>query len=257
LSISLVGTQNREDAVVLALPPGGVPVGFEIARALAAPLDIMVVRRLEAPNRPELAMGVVSADGGLALNYELIRWLNISDATIDEVVASESLECSRLDKAYRGDAPRLDLAGKVIIAVDDGIVIASAMRGAIAILRLRRPKRLVIAAPVASAPSVLDLQTQVDDVVACATLNEFEPVDRCYEDVAEISEESVREFYERAMRRVQVAQKTLVTQHTMRSCVAQASVNAAIEALGRTLAVELAPRRANVVYPGSAEASRW
>jgi putative phosphoribosyl transferase len=152
-------------------------------------------------HRPELSMGAVSADGGLALNYEVIRWLNISDATIDEVVASESLECSRLNKAYRGDALPLDLAGKVIIVVDDGIVFASALRGAIALLRPLRPKRLVIAAPVASASSLLDLQILVDDVVACARLNEFEAVDGCYEDASETSEESIRQFYERAKRR--------------------------------------------------------
>jgi putative phosphoribosyl transferase len=148
----------RRDVIVLALPPGGVPVGYEVAKALNAPLDILVIRRLDFPNNPALAMGAVCADGALVLNHELIRWLNIGGAKLDDVIAVERAKSQRLDKAYRNDALRLELRDKFAILVDDGMTAASAMRTAIAILRLRHPARIVIAVPVASHSSVLDLR---------------------------------------------------------------------------------------------------
>lgn len=192
---------NRRDVVVLALPPGGVPIGYEVAKALSAPLDIVVIRSLSLPSNPTLAMGAVCADGALALNQELIRWLNISDATIDQVIAAERAESQRLDKAYRGDASHLELVGKVAILVEDVITTASAMRTALAILRLRHPARIVIAVPVASSSSVLELRGQADDIVTCSVPKGFETVSQWYEDFAEISEESVRNLYQRAIRR--------------------------------------------------------
>lgn len=192
---------NRRDVVVVALPPGGVPIGYEVGKALSAPLDIVVIRSLSLPSNPTLAMGAVCDDGALALNQELIRWLNISDATIDQVIAAERAESQRLDKAYRGDASHLELVGKVAILVEDGITTASAMRTALAILRLRHPARIVIAVPVASPSSVLELRGQADDIVTCSVPKGVETVSQWYEDFAEISEESVRNLYQRAIRR--------------------------------------------------------
>lgn len=189
---------NRKDAIVLALPPGGVPIGYEVATALNTPFDIVVIRSLRLPNNPVLAMGAVCADGALLLNHELNRWLNISNATIDAAIAAEMAESLRLDKTYRGDTSPSALEGKVAILVDDGITTASAMRAPISILRLRRPAQMVIAVPVVSRSSVLELRAQVDDVVTCSTPNGFETVSQWYDDSAEISEESVRDLYERA-----------------------------------------------------------
>jgi putative phosphoribosyl transferase len=188
----------RRDVIVLALPPGGVPVGYEVAKVLNAPLDILVIRRLGFPDNPALAMGAVCADGALVLNHELLRWLNIDGAKLDDVMAVERAELQRLDKAYRNDALRLELRDKFAILVDDGMTTASAMRSAIAILRLRHPARIVIAVPVASHSSVLDLLAQVDKVITYSMPNEFETVAQWYEDFEEISEESVRDLYERA-----------------------------------------------------------
>lgn len=192
---------NRSDVIVLALPPGGVPIGYEVATVLNAPLDILVIRSLGLPSNPTLAMGAVCADGALALNQELIRWLNISDATIDEVIAAERAESQRLDKAHRGEASDLELMGNVAILVEDGITTASAMRTAVTILRLRRPAQMVIAVPVASPASVLELRGQVNEIVTCSVPKRFETVGQWYEDFAEISEESVRVLYQRARRR--------------------------------------------------------
>jgi putative phosphoribosyl transferase len=143
-------------------------------------------------------MGAVCADGALVLNHELIRLLNIGGAKLDDVIAVERAKSQRLDKAYRNDALRLELRDKFAILVDDGMTTASAMRTAIAILRLRHPARIVIAVPVASHSSVLDLLAQVDKVITYSMPNEFETVAQWYEDFAEISEESVRDLYERA-----------------------------------------------------------
>ena len=188
----------RRDVIVLTLPPGGVPVGYEVAKVLNAPLDILVIRRLGFPNNPVLAMGAVCADGALVLNHELIPWLNIGGAKLDDVIAVERAKSQRLDKAYRNDALRLELRDKFAILVDDGMTTASAMLTAIAILRLRHPARIVIAVPVASHSSVLDLLAQVDKVITYSMPNEFETVAQWYEDFEEISEESVRDLYERA-----------------------------------------------------------
>lgn len=192
---------SRTDVIVLALPPGGVPIGYEVAKALNTPLDILVIRSLRLPSNPELAMGAVCADGALALNQEIIRWLNISETTIDKVIAAERAESQRLDKAYRGDASHLELVGKVAILVEDGITTASAMRTAVSILRLRRPARMLIAVPVASPSYVLELRGQVDDIVTCLVPKGFETVGQWYEDFAEVSEGSVRNLYQRARRR--------------------------------------------------------
>jgi putative phosphoribosyl transferase len=190
------------DVAVVALPSGGVPVAYEIANALRAPLDVLVIRNLRVPENPVLVMGAVSADGAQVLNSEMIRFLNIRDATISAVMATESAESHRLDKIYRGDAPHLELADKTVILVDDGIETASTMRTVVSVLRLRRPRRIVIAVPIANASAVLDLRAAGNDVVTCIIPDEFDGVHQWYEDFPQISDESVRDLYERAKRRV-------------------------------------------------------
>ena len=197
LAEKLTHHTSRKDVAVMALPPGGVPVGYEIADALNAPLDLLVIRNLRVPENPVLVMGAVCADGTHVLNHEVIRWLKIADATIDAVITTESAESERLDRAYRRGAERVDVAGKTVILVDDGIETASTMRTAVSVLRLRRPTRIVIAVPVANASGVLELRAGANDVVTCILPNEFDGVHQWYEDFREISEESVRDLFER------------------------------------------------------------
>jgi putative phosphoribosyl transferase len=192
---------HRTDVVVVALAPAGVPVGYEIANALDVPFDVLVIRHLGLPNNPALSMGAVSADGAIALNNEVIRFLNIRDATIDAVIATESIESLRLDQVYCGDAPHLQVRDKAVILVDDGIATTSFMRMAVTVLRLRHPAQIVIAVPVANASSVLELRAAVNDVVTCKTPDEFDGGGQWYEDFRPIAEESVRDLYERARRR--------------------------------------------------------
>jgi putative phosphoribosyl transferase len=201
LAEKLSSYANRKDVAVVALPPGGVLVGYEIANALNAPLDILVIRNLRVPENPVLVMGAVCADGTHVLSHEVIRWLKVTDATIDAAITTELAESERLDKAYRGGAERVEIAGKTAILVDDGIETASAMRTAVSVLRLRRPTRIITAAPVANASAVLELRARANDVVTCIVPDEFDGVHQWYEDFRAISDESVRDLYERGKRR--------------------------------------------------------
>jgi putative phosphoribosyl transferase len=194
---------NREDVAVVALPPGGVPVGYEIATALDAPFDVLVIRHLGVPENPVLVMGAVCADGTQILNHEVIRWLNITGETIDTVIATESVESRRLDKLYRGGAPHLKVVDKAVILVDDGISTFSSFRMAVTVLRLRRAAQIVIAVPIASAACVLELRATVNDVVTCTARTipgELDAVGQWYEDFRQVPQESVRDLYERAKR---------------------------------------------------------
>ena len=192
---------NREDVVVVGLPRGGVPVGYEVATALDAPLDILVVRKLGLPNHAELAMGAIAGNGIQVLNHELIRWLNIPDSTIQAVAAQESIELRRREKTYRGEAPPIDLAGKTVILVDDGIATASTMRAAVAVLRLQRPAEIIIAVPTAPDSSLEDLKREADNVVAWMTPEGFVGVGQWYDDFSQVSDETVRDLYQRRKRR--------------------------------------------------------
>jgi putative phosphoribosyl transferase len=194
---------NRKDVAVVALPPGGVPVGYEIANALNAPFDVLVIRHLGVPENPVLVMGAVSADGTHVLNHEIIRWLKIRGATIDALIATESAESWRLDRLYRGDTPHLEVVDKEVILVDDGISTFSTFRMAVTVLRLRRAAQIVIAVPIASAASVLELRATVNAVVTCTvrtTPGELDAVGQWYEDFRQVPQESVRDLYERAKR---------------------------------------------------------
>ena len=193
---------NRKDVAVVALPPGGVPVGYEIANALNAPFDVLVIRHLCVPENPLLVMGAVSADGTHILDHEVIRWLNIRDETIDTAIATESVESRRLDKLYRGGAPHLKVVDKAVILVDDGISTFSNFRMAVTLLRLRCAAQIVIAVPIASAASVLELLATVNDVVTCTVRTVPGELDtgQWYEDCQRVSQESVRDLYERAKR---------------------------------------------------------
>lgn len=194
---------NRKDVAVVALPTGGVPVGYEIANALNAPLDVLVIRQLRVPENPLLVMGAVSADGTHILNHEVIRWLNIRGETIDTAIATEAVESRRLDKLYRGGAPHLKVVDKAVILVDDGISTLSDFRMAVAVLRLRRAAQIVIAVPIAGAARMLELLAMVNDVVTCTARTipgELDAAGQWYKDFRQVPQESVRDLYERANR---------------------------------------------------------
>jgi predicted phosphoribosyltransferase len=193
---------GRDDVVVLALPRGGVPVGFEVARELGVPLDVFLVRKLGVPGREELAFGAIASGGVAVLNDEVVRALGIGDETIAGVARKEQTELERREEAYRGTRAPPDVAGKVVILVDDGLATGASMRAAVRALRQLAPERLVVAVPTAARQTCADLEPEVDQVV-CATMPEpFFAVGMWYEDFSETTDEDVRELLERARHEV-------------------------------------------------------
>jgi putative phosphoribosyl transferase len=185
---------NQTDVLVLGLPRGGVPVAFEVAKALNAPLDICLVRKLGVPGHKELAMGAIGSGGVRVLNYEVIGWLGISSRMIDEVAAKELKELQRRDRAYRGDRPQPEVRDRTVILVDDGLATGSTMRAAIAVLKPQQPKRMIVAVPVAP-PDVYDqLKTEVDQVVCVMKPEPFYAIGLWYENFAQTTDQEVRQL---------------------------------------------------------------
>ena len=185
------------DVLVLALPRGGVPVGCEVARALGAPLDVFLVRKLGVPGHEELAMGAVATGGVRVLNDEIVRGLGISDHEIDAAVARELQELARRERLYRGDRPPPDVAGRTVILVDDGLATGATMRAAVAALRRQQPARIVIAVPTASPDTSEALKAEADDVVCAMTPEPFFAVGYWYEDFTQTTDDEVRELLAR------------------------------------------------------------
>jgi predicted phosphoribosyltransferase len=184
--------------LVLGLPRGGVPVAFEVARRLGAPLDVFVVRKLGVPGHEELAMGAIASGGILVLNDDVVRRSGVSRAQIEHVAARERQELERRERSYRGDASHPDVAGRTVILVDDGLATGSTMRAAVAAVRQEHPRRVVVAVPTA-APEVCDaFREDADDVVCAATPEPFYAVGLWYEDFAQTSDEEVHELLEDA-----------------------------------------------------------
>jgi putative phosphoribosyl transferase len=189
---------SNPDVLILALPRGGVPVGFEVACALNAPLDIIIVRKLGVPEREELAMGAIASGSVRVLNQEIIDWLQIQPSVIDRVTELETAELGRRERAYRGAMPALEMAGKIAILVDDGIATGSTMRAAVEVVRSRNPQRVVIAVPTAPASTLKELQGVADDFVCVISSDAFVGVGQWYEDFRQVSDEVTRDLYERA-----------------------------------------------------------
>lgn len=182
----------RSDVVVLALPRGGVPVGWEVARALAAPLDVFVVRKLGVPGEEELAMGAVARGGVRVLNERLTTALGIPEYVIDAVTAWQQEELARRERLYRGDRPPPDVGGRTVILVDDGLATGSTMRAAVAALRVQGPARIVVAVPTAARETCHELVAEVDEVVCATTPEPFYSVGLWYEDFSQTTDEEVR-----------------------------------------------------------------
>ncbi|HEX6751597.1 MAG TPA: phosphoribosyltransferase [Longimicrobium sp.] len=190
----LMDHAGARDVLVLALPRGGVPVGYEVARALGAPLDIFLVRKLGVPGHEELAMGAIASGGVRVLNPRVVDQLGIPRSAIDRVAEREQAELERRERAYRGDRPAPRVEGCDVILVDDGLATGSTMRAAAAALKAMRPRRLVVAVPVAAAETCDELRAEVDAVVCALTPEPFYAVGLWYEDFSQTTDEEVREL---------------------------------------------------------------
>jgi putative phosphoribosyl transferase len=183
--------EDRRDLVVLALPRGGVPVAFEVAEQLGAPLDVIVVRKLGVPSQPELAMGAVGEDGVRVLNDDVLRYLHISDRALQAVEARERDELERRARAYRGNRPRVPVDGCTAVIVDDGLATGSTARAAIQVARGHGARRVVLAVPVAPRETVAELSTVADDVVCVASPQPFAAIGQWYDDFRQTSDTDV------------------------------------------------------------------
>ena len=194
LARALAVYAGRPDVLVLALPRGGVPVAYEIALALDAPLDVLLVRKLGVPGREELALGALAAGGFRFLNEEVVRRLHIPTHVIDAVTAAGRKELQRRQRAYRGNRRPPQVRGKIVILVDDGVATGASMRAALAVLRQARPVRIVVAVPVASAETCNEVRDEVNEVICAWTPEPFFAVGHWYEDFSQTSDEEVREL---------------------------------------------------------------
>jgi putative phosphoribosyl transferase len=188
----LTAHRGRADVVVLGLARGGVPVGWEIAAALQAPLDVFLVRKLGVPGWPELAMGAIASGGGLVVNDQLIRSLGISSEQLDATIGRETDELRRREAAYRGGHPVVDLDGREVILVDDGIATGASMFAALQAVRASGPARVVVAVPVGPRSAYRRLQAETDEVVFAVMPDRFEAVGQVFADFHQITDDEVR-----------------------------------------------------------------
>ena len=189
---------GRPDVLVLALPRGGVPVGYEVAQALGAPLDVFLVRKLGAPRHEELAMGAIASGNVRVLNPDVIAMLHIPERVIDDIAAHEEVELQRREREYRGDRPPLDARGRIVILVDDGLATGATMRAAAASLRRHGVARLVVAVPVAAEETCQALRPEVDEIICAVTPQPFYAVGAWYEDFSQTDDAEVRALLHRA-----------------------------------------------------------
>jgi putative phosphoribosyl transferase len=194
LARRLAQYQDRTDVVVLALPRGGVPVAYEIARELKAPLDVFLVRKLGVPWHPELAMGAIAGTGTEVLNGDVVSAYNIPPHVIRAVAERERGELERRLRKYRGTRPMPDLRDRVVILVDDGLATGSTMRAAVGAIRQERPRSIVVAVPVAASDTCRDFRDEVDEVLCLHTPPDFVAVGRWYEEFSQTTDEEVREL---------------------------------------------------------------
>lgn len=198
LAGQLMEYAGRNDVIVLALPRGGVPVGYEIAAALDAPFDVFIVRKLGFPGHEEFAIGAIASGGVRVMNEQALRMTGLDESMIEAVAAKELEELKRREKQYRGDAPRPDFYDKICILVDDGLATGSTMRAAVAGLREHAPDKIVVAVPVGSIEAWQLLQREADEVVCGATPEPFNAVGQWYQNFSQTSDEEVQELLEKA-----------------------------------------------------------
>jgi len=189
---------KREDVIVLALPRGGVPVGYHVAQAMNAPLDVFIVRKLGVPGHEELAMGAIASGGVRVLNDDVLRHVAVPRQAIEEVAAREQRELVRREKSYRGDRPPLDVRGKTVVIVDDGLATGSTMRAAVRALRKMEPREIVVAVPVAAPSTCEEFRAEADDIVCLHTPEPFQAVGLWYEDFSQTTDSEVHNLLGRA-----------------------------------------------------------
>ena len=199
LAQKLLRYRDDAGAVVLALPRGGVPVAFEVAHALHAPLDVFIVRKLGLPGHEEFAMGAIATGGVMVMNPDLAGF-HIPEPAIEAVVARERSELDRREVLYRGDRPPLPIEGRVAILVDDGLATGSTMLAAATAVRRQRPKRIVVAVPVAAAETCQAFRSEVDEVVCAVTPESFRAVGMWYADFGQVSDAEVHALLDAAWR---------------------------------------------------------
>lgn len=198
LARELADYAHRSDVIVLALPRGGVPVAFEVAQALDAPLDVLVVRKLGVPDQEELAMGAIASGGVRIINEKIVNEIDIADDTIARVAVQEERELERRELLYRGDRPFPDLQGRTVILVDDGLATGATMWAAVASVRRQHPNQIVIAVPVAATETCQELATAVDKIVCAATPSPFYSVGMWYHDFPQTTDDQVRQLLAKA-----------------------------------------------------------
>ncbi|MCV7381117.1 phosphoribosyl transferase [Mycobacterium alsense] len=194
LAEQLAAYRDKDGVLVLGLARGGVPVAWEVAAALHAPLDVFLVRKLGVPRWSELAMGAVASGGGLVMNDNVVSSLQITDEQVREVIASETAELDRREQAYRGGRPFPDLRDKTVILVDDGIATGASMLAAVRALRAAGPRSIVVAVPVGPPSTCRELGEEADDVVCVTMPPGFEAVGQVYADFHQVSDDEVREL---------------------------------------------------------------
>ena len=198
LAKALAHYAGEKGLLVLALPRGGVPVGYEVAKALGADLDILLVRKLGTPGQPELAMGAIASGGIEVINPRIVQALGISERQIQEVAREEYAELQRREAAYRGDRPFPEIAGRTVILVDDGLATGASMKAAIQALKTLEPGKIVVAVPVAPPDTLSSLESEVDEVVALMAPPAFAAVGQWYIDFGQTSDSEVRELLQKA-----------------------------------------------------------
>lgn len=198
LAADLADYTTRPDVRVLALPRGGVPVAYEVARALDAPLDVFVVRKLGVPGHEEYAMGAIASGGVVLLNEQVVRAAGVSQAAVQHVLDTERRELERREQRYRGDRPAPDVAGNTVILVDDGLATGSTMFAAVAALKQEHPAHIVVAVPTSSPETCDALRKEVDEVVCSITPEPFYAVGLWYDDFSQTSDEEVHELLDQA-----------------------------------------------------------
>jgi predicted phosphoribosyltransferase len=198
LSTQLIAYANRNDVLVLALPRGGVPVAYQVAKALHAPLEVFLVRKLGVPGHEELAMGAIATGDVCVLNEEVVHMLHIPGNVIEGVAAKERQELERREHLYRDGRPPPDVREYTVILIDDGLATGATMRAAIKALRQQCPARVVVAVPVAAPPTCEELATQVDEIICAKTPELFYGVGYWYEDFSQTTDEEVHALLEQA-----------------------------------------------------------
>jgi putative phosphoribosyl transferase len=198
LARALERYKDHSDVLVLALPRGGVPVAYEVATNLNAPLDVFIVRKLGVPGHEELAMGAIASGGIRALNTAVIQQLNIPRSAIDAVAAHEQQELERRERLYRGQKASLNIQDRTIILVDDGLATGSTMKAAVAALRRQNPRKIIVAVPTAPAGTCDELQDEADEVICAVTPEPFYAVGQWYENFEQTTDAEVTELIRRA-----------------------------------------------------------